>query len=280
MHPVIVVDDSDQVVLVPAVTHDAQSVAGDEGRGRGFGVGDNGCAAGDGFGYGDHVQIVAGVHQQGQGAPQRLGQTPVGLEAMEDDLVFNPQPGSQLLQFLPLVAIADDVEPIILIPGVGHQSGKLGDNAVHPFALHQLRHHDEGFVVLVAGIECMGIGAVVHNHIAHPVAVVANECSCRLTARHHGHVAHHQWHDNAMPKLGRQLEQQALVAVHLLPDEEFVWANARSDQAGNLECFAGDNQFVVTGMALEPRAHASGPWQQAWLEQPRHERREIDYLKG
>ena len=43
VHPVIVVDDSDQVVLVPAVTHDAQSVAGDEGRGRGFGVGDNGC---------------------------------------------------------------------------------------------------------------------------------------------------------------------------------------------------------------------------------------------
>ena len=30
------------------------------------------------------------------------------------------------------VAIADDVEPIILIPGVVHQSGKLGDNAVHP----------------------------------------------------------------------------------------------------------------------------------------------------
>ena len=120
MHLVIVLDDLDEVALVPSVTSDAQSVVGNKRCRGGFGVGHDGRAAGDGFGNGHHVEVAAGVHQQCCGPPEGLRQLLVAQETMKNDIILDAQSCRQMLQRIGLVTVTDDVQPIVLI-------GVLGD---------------------------------------------------------------------------------------------------------------------------------------------------------
>ena len=119
---------------------------------------------------------------------------------------------------------------------------------------------------MVAGVERVGIGAMVHNHVAHVTAVAAHETLGGLAARHDGHLSHERRDNDIVPELGRQFEQQALMAIHLLPDEQLGLADAGSDEGGNLEGLARNHDVIFGRVLLEPGAHALWPRQQARFE--------------